>query len=57
MIFNLTYIPAPTAPVQDPCTLRWVTPTGWTEQTIRNDFERRFYGTRVVSLEPTEVIA
>ena len=57
MIFNLTYIPAPTAPVQDPCTLRWVAPTGWTEQTIRDDFERRHSGTKVVSLEPTEVLA
>lgn len=57
MIYNLTYQPAAKAPIQDPCTLRWVTGTGWTEPQIVADFERRFPGSKVVSLEPTEVAA
>lgn len=58
MIWNLTYQPAADRALSpDPHTIRWITGTGWTEKTIVEDFERRHAGTRVLSLEPTEVLA
>ena len=38
-------------------THKWVVESGWTERAVIADFERRFYGARVLSLEPTEVTA
>jgi hypothetical protein len=65
MIYNLIYRPRFTSPsnhLGDGLTdaglaLKWVVPTGMSEKNIIADFERRFSGARVVSLEPTEVTA
>ena len=64
MIWTLTYIPSPHRPCMwnekapaQPTTLRWIADTGWTKAAVIADFERRFPGSRVVSLEPTEVTA
>lgn len=57
MIYNLTYQPADPTNAQDPVSLRWVAEGWWTPESIIRDFERRFPGSRVVSLEPTEVTA
>jgi hypothetical protein len=65
MIYNLTYRPRFLSPSEAPAaeltaagfTLKWVAPTGMSEDDIVDDFERQFFGTSVVSLEPTEVAA
>ncbi len=57
MIWNLVYCPADTTNAQDPVSLRWVAEGWWKPETIIADFERRFPGSRVVSLEPAEVTA
>jgi hypothetical protein len=57
MIYNLTYCPVDSSTVQDPVSLRWVAEGWWTPESIIADFERRFPGSRVVSLELTEVTA
>ena len=31
--------------------LEWIAPTGWSEQTIRADFLRRFPGAQLISIE------
>ena len=64
MIWLLTYEPDPNRPRMvnekpptKPETLKWVTGNGWEPAAIKADFERRFSGIRVVSLEPVEVAA
>jgi hypothetical protein len=57
MIYDLTYQPADTTNVQEPVSLRWVAEGWWTPKAIIADFERRFPGSRVVSLEPAGVAA
>lgn len=65
MMYALTYRPRFLTPNEASAdeltaagfTVKWVAPTGMKEQEIVDDFERRFFGTRVVSLEPTEVTA
>lgn len=57
MIWNLIYEPADYSLAQDPVSLRWVAEGWWKPETIIADFERRFPGSRVVSLEPAEVTA
>ena len=64
MIYNLTYRPRFQPPYDnlmdnDPfnsnLTCKWVVPSGMAQDAVIADFERRFFGTRVVSLEPAEV--
>ena len=64
MIWLLTYQPAPDRPRMwneaaptEPTTLRWIAGSGWEPDAIKANFEQRFPGARVVSLEPTEVAA
>ena len=58
MIYNLCYRPASAQPWEcDPISLPWVASDWMSTDAIRADFERRFPGSRVVSLEPSEVTA
>lgn len=64
MIWLLTYAPSPDRPRMayemapaKPETLRWIADSSWTPAAVIADFERRFKGAKVVSLEPTEVLA
>jgi hypothetical protein len=51
VIYNLIYRPADITNEQEPVSLRWVAEGWWTPASIIADFERRFPGSRVVSLE------
>ena len=64
MIYLLTYQPSPNRPRMwhekgpaEPTTLRWIAESGWSRAAVIADFERRFPGSKVVSLEPAEVAA
>jgi hypothetical protein len=57
MMYTLAYVPASAHSDQDAITLPWVADSGWSKALIIADFERRFPGSRVVSLEPAEVTA
>jgi hypothetical protein len=58
MIYLLQYVPASSQPWEyDPISLPWVASDWMTKDAIVSDFEARFPGNRVVSLEPLEVTA
>ena len=57
MIYLLQYAPAEGLRAKDPISLPWVASEWMTKDAIVADFEQRFPGNRVVSLEPTEVTA
>jgi hypothetical protein len=64
MIWHLTYAPSPDRPRMwnervptEPTTLKWVADASFQRAEIIADFERRFKGAKVVSLEPAEVAA
>lgn len=64
MIYLLTYKPDPNRPRMwnekaptEPTTLRWMANCDWSRASVIEDFERRFPGSRVVSLQPMEVAA
>lgn len=54
MTHQLTYFRTPGEP---PATITWVSPTGWSDDTIRRDFEQRFPGATVIKLDPMAVAA
>jgi hypothetical protein len=64
MIYLLTYMPAHDRPRMhnekaspEPTTLRWIADSTWKPAAVIADFERRFRGAKVLSLEPAEVTA
>jgi hypothetical protein len=57
MIYNLTYCSFSHPLREAPHTTPWIADEWWTPASIIADFERRFPGSRVVSLEPAEVTA
>lgn len=54
MIWMLTYQPKAPYGTREPHTIPWVASDAMTKDAIMADFEARFPGKRVVSLEPAE---
>lgn len=49
MTHHLTYLRAPD---HAPATITWVSPTGWSDETIRENFQQQFPGAVVIKMDP-----